>query len=195
LHEPIRSRPTRAWWRSIGSRFWCCHRCSSGWRAGSRPRCGDRRGNRNIWWSRYYTATPTGHLLRLPGLWLSCLRISGLCPAGLRISGLLGLPCLLRASGLWIPRLLGTARSPRSPKLRILRRRGKSRLFCSPRIWIPPVIQDTRLIPAMRHLGTRTARHTPPIPVPATDTPCMATPGDRASEDAPGVEYSIEPSG
>jgi hypothetical protein len=45
------------------------------------------------------------HLLRLPSLRISCLRISGLPTVGLWISGLLGIARLLRSSGLWIPKL------------------------------------------------------------------------------------------
>jgi hypothetical protein len=45
--------------------------------------------------------------LRAAGLW-----ISGLRAARLWLSGLLGKPRLLRSSGLWIPRLLRTARLP-----------------------------------------------------------------------------------
>src|SRR5271156_5531977 len=46
----------------LGSGFWRCHWRSGGWRAGSRPRSSDRRGNRDLWGSRYYTSTPAGHL-------------------------------------------------------------------------------------------------------------------------------------
>jgi len=51
-------------------------------------------------------------------------------------------------------------------------------LILDPQAMDTPVIQDTRLIPAIRHLGTRAARrtHPIPIPIPVTDTPCMATP-------------------
>ena len=37
-------------------------------------------------------------------------------------------------------------------------------------------IQRTWLIPTIRHLGTGAVRHPPRIPVPVTDSPCMATP-------------------
>jgi hypothetical protein len=121
LHKPIRSGSTRPWWRYIGSGFWCCHWGGSRGRAGSRSRSSDRRGNRDIWRSRYYTSTPTGHLLRLPSLRISCLRISGLPTVGLWISRLLG----LWVSGLWIPCL------PRIPGLLIPRRLGISRLLTS----------------------------------------------------------------
>ena len=139
------------------------------WRAGSRPRSSDRRGNRDIWGSRYYTATPTGHLFRLPSLLISRLRISRLRSVGLRIprllgiprprrssglwisglhaarlwiSELLGIPRLLRFSGLWIPRLFGSARFPRSSGLWISRLLGIPRRLRASGIWIlePPVL-------------------------------------------------------
>src|SRR6516225_9794203 len=39
-------------------------------------------------------------------------------------------------------------------------------LILVPQAMDTPVIQDTRLIPAIRHLGTRAARRTHPIPIP-----------------------------
>src|SRR6266478_8298564 len=128
LHKPVRSRPTGAWWGHIGSGFWCCDWSSGGWRAGSRSRSSDRRGNRNIWGSRYYTSIPTGHLLCLPSLRTSWLRISGLRAAGLWLPRLLGISRLLRSSGLGIPSLLGTARLPRLSGRWIPRLLGTARL-------------------------------------------------------------------
>jgi hypothetical protein len=55
-------------------------------------------------------------------------------------------------------------------------RGGEIPLILDPQARDTPVIQHTALIPAIRHLGTRAARHTPPILVPVTDTPCTATP-------------------
>jgi hypothetical protein len=125
---------------ALAGAYWerlrCCHWSSRGWRAGSRPWSSDRRGNRHSWGSRHYTSTATGHLLRLPGLRISCLRISrlrkfGLPAAGLWISGLLGIPRLLRSSGVWIPKLLGTARLPLRG-LRIAKQFGIPRLLQTP---------------------------------------------------------------
>jgi hypothetical protein len=127
LHKPIRSRPTRPWWRSIGSRFWCCHRSNGRWRAGSRSGSSDRRGDRDIRGSRNYTSSATGHLLRLPSLRISRLRVSGLRAAGLRIPRLLGIPRPRRSSGLWISGLLGRARLLRSSGLWIPRLLGTAR--------------------------------------------------------------------
>jgi hypothetical protein len=113
--------------------FWCCHRSSGGWRAGSGPRSSDWRCNRDIRGSCEYTSAATGHLFRLPDLRISRLRIFGLWVSGLHaarlwISGLLGKPCLLRSSGLWISRLFGTARFPRTPDLWIPRLLGTTGL-------------------------------------------------------------------
>jgi hypothetical protein len=121
------------------SRNACCHWSSRGWRTGSRPWSSDRRGNRHSWGSRHYTSTATGHLLRLPGLRISCLRISrlrkfGLPAAGLWISGLLGIPRLLRSSGLWVPRPLTTASLPLRG-LRIAKQFGIPRLLRTPGLY------------------------------------------------------------
>ena len=106
------------------------------WRAGSRARSSDWRGHRHSWRRRYDTSTPTGHLLRLPSLRVPRLRIlglwvSGLRAAGLWISGLLRIPRLLQSSGLWIPRLLGTASLPLRG-LRIAKQFGIPRLLRTP---------------------------------------------------------------
>src|SRR6516162_4657692 len=75
---------------------------------------------------RYYPSTATGHLLRLPGLWVwlprlrisrlsvSCLRISRLWTAGVRIPRPFGIPRLFGSPRLWIPRRFRTSRRPRS---------------------------------------------------------------------------------
>src|SRR5437868_9335169 len=147
----------------MGSSFRCGHWGGGGWRAGSRPRSSDRRGDRHIRGSCEYTSTATGHLLRLPSLRISRLRaaglwvprllgiprprrssglwISGLHAARLWISGLLGKPRLLRSSRLWIPRLLRTASLPLRG-LRIAKQLG-----------IPCLLQTPGLCAAKR-LGT-----------------------------------------
>ena len=84
--------------------------------------------------TRYYTSTPTGDLLRLPSLRIFDLRISGLRTAGVWISGLLGIPRLLRSSGVWIP-------DPGSRVEGIRRRRRIPRSARFPELWIsePPL--------------------------------------------------------
>ena len=130
LHGPTLN-PCR--WGNIGSGFWCCHWSSGGWRAGSRPRSSDRRGNWDIRGSCEYTSTATGHLFRLPSL-----RISRLRAVWLWVPRPLGIPRFLRSSGLWIPRLFGSARFPRTtPALWIPRLLGTTSLPRLTEQWIP----------------------------------------------------------
>jgi hypothetical protein len=101
-----------------------------------------------------YTSTATGHLLRLPRLRTSHLRLSWLRAAGLwiprlfgkahlfrslglRIPGLFGTAHLFRSLGLWIPRIFGTARFPRTPGLWIPKLLGTTSLPRLTGLWIP----------------------------------------------------------